>query len=70
VKYITHWRERLQFLGHQLQGHQNQKGTHWLYLSVPAEAMREAVAKVKQATAAPEYDVFANVNAIARGWSN
>jgi group II intron reverse transcriptase/maturase len=70
---ITHWRERLHFLGYQLEGRQNITGSHWLHLSVPMEAMRGVVAKVKQATAypqAPEYDVFVNVNTIARGWTN
>lgn len=70
---ITHWRERLRFLGYQLQGRANKSGSHWLYLSVPADAMQAVVAKVKQATTypeAPEYDVFVNVNAIARGWTN
>lgn len=65
-----HWRERLHFLGYQLEGRQNITGSHWLHLSIPMEAMREVVAKVKQATAypqAPEYDVFVNVNAIAHG---
>lgn len=35
--------------------------------------MREVVAKIEQATTypqAPEYDVFVNVSAIARGWTN
>jgi group II intron reverse transcriptase/maturase len=70
---VTHWRKRLRFLGYHLQGRRSSKGTHWLHLSVPEEAVREVVAKVKQATAypqAPEYDVFVNVNAIARGWTN
>jgi group II intron reverse transcriptase/maturase len=70
---VTHWQTRLKFLGYQLQGRRNARGTHWLHLSVPGEAMREVVNKIKQATAypqAPEYDVFVNVNAIARGWTN
>jgi hypothetical protein len=70
---VTHGQRHLNFLGYQLQGRRNVKGTIWLYLSVPGEAMREAVAKIKQATKypqAPEYDVFVNVNAIARGWTN
>jgi len=70
---VTHGQKRLNFLGYQLQGRRNVKGTTWLYLGVPGEAMREVVAKIKQATKytqAPEYDVFVNVNAIARGWTN
>lgn len=70
---ITHWRTRLRFLGYELQGRASAKGTHWLHLGVPADAMRAVVAKIKQATAypqAPEYDVFVNVSAVARGWTN
>lgn len=70
---ITHWRKRLRFLGYELEGRANQNGTRWLYLSVPKEAVRQVVAKIKQATAypqAPVYDVFQNVNAISRGWMN
>jgi group II intron reverse transcriptase/maturase len=70
---VTHWRKRLRFLGYHLQGRRSSRGTHWLHLSVPEEAMREVVTKVKRATAypqAPEYDVFVNVNAIVRGWTN
>jgi group II intron reverse transcriptase/maturase len=71
--HITHWRKRFRFLGYNLEGRRNPNGTGWLHLSVPREALRSVVAKVKQATAypqAPEYDVFMNVNAVARGWSN
>jgi group II intron reverse transcriptase/maturase len=70
---VTHWQEQLRFLGYHLQGRRSSRGTPWLHLSVPEEAMREAVARIKQATAypqAPEYDVFVNVSAIARGWTN
>jgi hypothetical protein len=71
--HITHWRKRIRFLGYDLEGRRNRKGTRWLHLSVPREALRSVVDKIKQATAypqAPEYDVFANVNAVVRGWSN
>lgn len=70
---VTHWRERLRFLGYHLQGRRDRRGTPWLHLSVPPDAMREVVGRIQQATAypqAPEYDVFTNVNAIARGWTN
>jgi group II intron reverse transcriptase/maturase len=70
---ITHWRKRLRFLGYDLQGRSNRNGTKWLHLSVPKTAVREVVAKIKRATAypqAPHYDVFSNVNAVARGWMN
>ncbi len=71
--HITHWRDRLRFLGYNLQAYSNPNGTHWLRLSVPVDALRKVVEKVKQATAypqAPECDVFANVNAVVRGWMN
>jgi len=70
---ITHWHQRLRFLGYDLQGQANPSGTRWLHLSVPKAAVREVVAKVKRATAypqAPAYDVFLNVNAVVRGWTN
>ena len=70
---ITHWREKVRFLGYELEGRANLNGTGWLHLSVPKDAVRNVVAKIQQATRfsqAPEYDVFHNVNAIARGWSN
>jgi hypothetical protein len=40
---------------------------------VPKDAVRNVVAKIQRATAypqAPTYDVFRNVNAVARGWTN
>lgn len=70
---ITHWRKQLRFLGYDLEGRANPSGTRWLYLSVPKEAVQSVVAKIKRATAypqAPAYDVFLNVNAVARGWMN
>lgn len=71
--HITHGRERLRFLGYELQACANLNGTRWLRLSVPREAVSKVVAKVQQATAypqAPEYDVFSNINAVVRGWTN
>jgi group II intron reverse transcriptase/maturase len=71
--HITHWKKRFRFLGYDLQGCCNLNGTRWLHLRVPREALRRVITKVKRATAypqAPEYDVFTNVNAVARGWSN
>jgi len=70
---ITHWRQRVRFLGYDLQGRANRNGTKWLHLSVPKAAVREVVAKIKRATVysqAPHYDVFTNVNAVTRGWMN
>jgi group II intron reverse transcriptase/maturase len=70
---ITHWREKLPFLGYELEGRRNANGTGWLYLAVPRDAIRRVTHKIQSATRypqAPEYDVFQNVNAIARGWTN
>jgi hypothetical protein len=70
---ITHWQERLRFLGYQLQGRRDSRGTPWLHLRIPEQAMRDVVARIQRTTAypqAPEYDVFVNVSAIARGWTN
>ena len=70
---ITHWREKIRFLGFELQGRTDVNGTKWLRLTIPKDAERAVVAKIQQATRypqAPEYDVFLNINAVARGWSN
>lgn len=70
---ITHWRKQLRFLGYHLQGRANRNGSKWLHLNVPKAAVREVVDKLQRATAypqAPPYDVFTNVNAVARGWIN
>ena len=70
---ITHWQKHLRFLGYELEGRANLNGTRWLHLNVPKAAVRAVVAKIQRATAysqAPEYDVFTNVNAVARGWTN
>lgn len=71
--HITHWQDKVRFLGYELQGRSNRNGTGWLHLGIPREAVRHVIAKVQQATRysqAPEYDVFRNVNALARGWIN
>jgi len=70
---ITHWSNRLRFLGYNLKGRANRNGTRWLHLSVPKSAVRRIVAKIKRATTysqAPTYDVFLNVNRVVRGWTN
>jgi group II intron reverse transcriptase/maturase len=70
---ITHWTDSLRFLGYQLQGRRDARGTPWLHLSVPPEAVQSLVTRIKQATKypqAPEFDVFQNVNALVRGWTN
>jgi group II intron reverse transcriptase/maturase len=71
--HVTHWQDKIRFLGYELEGRANPNGTGWLHLSIPKQAVRNVVAKIQQATRfpqAPEYDVFKNVNAIARGWTN
>lgn len=71
--HVTHWRDKVRFLGYELEGRSNRNGTGWMFLSIPKPAVRSVVAKIQQATRfpqAPEYDVFHNVNAVARGWSN
>lgn len=70
---ITHADEKLRFLGYDLQGLRNPNGKRWLRLSIPAEKQHDLVEELKRATRyrhAPEYDVFSNVNAVMRGWSN
>jgi group II intron reverse transcriptase/maturase len=70
---ITHWRDKVRFLGYELEGRTNPNGTGWLFLGIPKDAVRNVIAKIQRAThfpQAPEYDVFKNVNAVARGWSN
>ena len=69
---VTHVSDQLRFLGYDVQGIRNPNGTYWARLSIPVEKEREVTAKLEQATRyrpAPELDVFTNVNAIARGWS-
>jgi len=71
--HITHWRKKVRFLGYELEGRANPNGNGWLHLAVPKDAMRTVVERIQQATRypqAPEYDVFTNVNGVARGWTN
>lgn len=70
---ITHASQPLRFLGYMVQGLRNPNGTRWARLSIPTSALRSVTERLQNATRyrhAPELDVFANVNAIARGWSN
>ena len=70
---LTHASQSLRFLGYMVQGLRNLNGTRWARLSIPTEAYATIVERVQNATRyrhAPELDVFANVNALARGWSN
>jgi hypothetical protein len=70
---VTHVSEKVRFLGYDIQGVRNENGTRWARLTIPIDAQRAVVERLKQATRytpAPELDVFTNVNAIARGWAN
>jgi len=69
---ITHASGKLRFLGYDVQGIRNPNGTCWARLSIPIDKERDVTAKLEQATRyrpAPQLDVFSNLNAIARGWS-
>ncbi|MEQ8672783.1 MAG: group II intron reverse transcriptase/maturase [Aggregatilineales bacterium] len=69
---ITHADGKLRFLGYDVQGLRNPNGTRWARLSIPNDAFRSVVERLQDAARyrhAPEMDVFANVNALARGWS-
>jgi group II intron reverse transcriptase/maturase len=69
---ITHADQKLRFLGYNVQGLRNPNKTRWARLSIPKEAFESIVERLQDATRyrhAPEMDVFANVNALARGWS-
>jgi len=71
--HITHWQDKVRFLGYELEGRRNRNGTGWLHLGIPKDAVRHVVTKIQKATRysqTPEYDVFHNVNAVARGWIN
>ena len=67
---ITHADQKLRFLGYDIQGLRNPNGTRWARLSIPNDAFRSVVERLQDAARyrhAPEMDVFANVNALARG---
>lgn len=69
---ITHADNTLRFLGYNIQGARNANGTRWARLSIPTDAFQSVVERLQKATRychAPELDVFTNVNALARGWS-
>ncbi len=70
---ITHWSERFRFLGYDLQGQRDRKGTRWLRLTIPPEAERDVKRRVKKLcgyTQIPATDLFLSVNALMRGWTN
>jgi Group II intron, maturase-specific domain len=69
---ITHWDRRFRFLGYDLRGQRNPNGTRWLRLSIPPEKERDVKEKIKRScsyTQIPELDLFLNVDAQVRGWS-
>jgi len=70
---ITHWSDKLRFLGYDLRGQRNLNGTRWLRLTIPPEAERDLKQRVKQLcgyTQIPATDLFMSVNALMRGWSH
>jgi RNA-directed DNA polymerase len=70
--HITHWSERFRFLGYDLRGQRNPSGSHWLRLTIPPEAERDLKQRVKRLcgyTQIPVTDLFMNVNALMRGWT-
>lgn len=70
--HITHWRDCYRFLGYHLRGQRNRKGSRWLRLTIPPEAERKLKQQVKRLcrwTQIPETDLFMNVNALLRGWT-
>ncbi len=69
---ITHWDKRFRFLGYDLRGRRNPNGTRWLRLSIPPDKERDLKEKIKRwcsYTQIPALDLFLNVNAQVRGWS-
>jgi RNA-directed DNA polymerase len=69
---LTHWGERLRFLGYDLRGQRNPNGSHWLRLTIPPEAERNLKQRVKRLcgyTQIPELDLFMSVNAQMCGWT-
>jgi hypothetical protein len=69
---ITHWSQRVRFVGYDLRGQRNRNGTRWARLLIPPEAERDLKQRVKrvcgytQITAA---DLLMRVNALLRGWT-
>jgi hypothetical protein len=69
---ITHWSQRVRFLGYDLRGQRNPKGTRWARLLIPPEAERDLQQRVKRLcgyTQIPATDLIMSVNALLRGWT-
>jgi group II intron reverse transcriptase/maturase len=69
---ITHWRDRLRFLGYDLRGQRNLNGTRRLRLTIPPAAERDLKQRVKRLcgyTHIPATDLITSVNALLNGWT-
>jgi hypothetical protein len=67
---ITHWSQRVRFLGYDLRGHRNRNGTRGARLLIPPEAERDCKQRVKRLcryTQIPATDLIMSVNALLRG---
>jgi RNA-directed DNA polymerase len=69
---LTHWRDRIRFLGYDLRGQRNLNGTRWLRLTIPPAAERDLKQRVKRLcgyTQIPATDLISSVNALLNGWT-
>jgi group II intron reverse transcriptase/maturase len=69
---ITHWSQRVRFLGYDVRGQRNLNGTRWARLLIPPEAERDLKQRVKRLcgyTQIPATDLIMSVNALLRGWT-
>jgi len=69
---ITHWRDRLRFLGHDLRGQRNLNGSRWLRLTIPPAAERDLKQRVKRLcgyTQIPATDLMTSVNVLLNSWT-
>jgi group II intron reverse transcriptase/maturase len=71
---LTHWRHKVNFLGHQLHGRPTSKGTSIRpVLSIPREKLqrvKEALRTVSGYHQIPEADAIVQMSAMFRGWCN
>ncbi len=67
---IPHWSQRVRFLGCDVRGQRNLKGTGWARLLIPPEAECDLKQRVKRLcgyTQIPAADLIMSVNAVLRG---
>jgi hypothetical protein len=71
---LTHWRQKVNFLGYQLHGQRTRKGTSLRpILSIPQEKVqkiKEALGEVSGYHQIPEVDAIIQMSAMLRGWCN